>query len=214
MRLASDSDSLQRQRPDLLAITQLVPVGSSVLDLGCGDGMLLADLVRRRNVTGRGIEISEEGVLACINRGLSVRQGKLEEGLADYPRHRFDVVILSQTLPFLNDPVMILTEMLRVGRQAIVSFPNWGYWRSRLGLLLAGNMPAMPDLGTHWYDAPRWQAFTIADFAQLCQAQRIEIAQRAYLAGYHRLRTGLLPNLRASTAIFLLHQQSARPVAL
>ena len=114
-------------RSDLLAIADMVPAGSRALDLGCGDGALLEYLVRSKQVTGRGVERSEEGMLACVRRGLSVRQGNLEEGLADYPDASFDSVILSQTLPFLNDPAMILSEMLRVGSRAIVSFPNWGF---------------------------------------------------------------------------------------
>ena len=117
-------------RPDLQAIADVVPAGGRALDLGCGDGDLLDYLVHYKQVKGRGIELSESGVLACVRRGLSVRQGPLEEGLADYPTDSFDVAILSQTLPFLDDPTAILQEMLRVGRRAIVSFPNWGYWRS------------------------------------------------------------------------------------
>ncbi|MCB0168508.1 MAG: methyltransferase domain-containing protein, partial [Anaerolineae bacterium] len=128
-------------RSDLQAITELIPNGSKVLDLGCGDGALLEYLVQKKQVRGRGIELSEAGVLACVKRGLSVRQGDLEEGLADYPNASFDYVILSQTLPFVDNPGRIVREMLRVGRQGIVSFSNWGYWRCRLHLLLTGRIP-------------------------------------------------------------------------
>ena len=123
-------------RPDLAAIVELIPAGSKVLDLGCGDGELLAYLIHAKQVKGRGIELSEQGVLTCVRRGLSVRQGNLNEGLADYPEHSFDYVVLSQTLPFLSDAKKILLEMLRVGQRAVVSFPNWGYWRCRLELLV------------------------------------------------------------------------------
>src|SRR5690606_18498803 len=116
-------------------IADLVPPQSKVLDLGCGDGALLQYLAHQKQIKGRGIELSETGVLECVRRGLSVRQGNLIEGLADYPDHSFDYVILSQTLPYLSGPAMILQEMLRVGDHAIVSFPNWGYWRCRLHLL-------------------------------------------------------------------------------
>jgi methionine biosynthesis protein MetW len=163
---------------------------------------VLAFLVGRREVRGRGIEIGEDGVLACVRRGLSVRQGNLEEGLADYPTGSFDYVILSQTLPFLDDPLMILDEMLRVGRRAIVSLPNWGYWRSRLSFLLRGRIPPAPDYPQPWHVAPRWQALTISDFTHLCRKQNIVIQQQHYLSSARRI--SLLPNLLAQTAVFVL----------
>jgi methionine biosynthesis protein MetW len=163
---------------------------------------LLAFLVDRKGARGRGIEISEDGVLACVRRGLSVRQGNLEEGLADYPTASFDYVILSQTLPFLDDPQMILGEMLRVGRQAIISLPNWGYWRSRVSLLLRGRIPPAPDYPQPWHVAPRWQALTISDFTLLCRKQNIVIQHQLYLSSAQRIR--LLPNLLAQTAVFVL----------
>ena len=119
----------------------MIPNGAKVLDLGCGDGDLLAFLHSCREVKARGVEIGEAGVLACVRRGLSVRQGNLQEGLADYPDNSFDFVVLSQTLPFLDDPAMILREILRVGKAAIVSLPNWGYWQCRLSLLFRGTYP-------------------------------------------------------------------------
>src|SRR5512135_2090880 len=137
-------------RPDLALVAGFVPAGARVLDLGCGDGALLEHLVRGQGVKGRGIELSEAGVLACVARGLSVRQGDLGEGLADYPDHSFDYVILSQTLPYVDDPATIVHEMLRVGEQAVISFPNWGYWRCRLELLLSGRMPKAPYLPQRW----------------------------------------------------------------
>lgn len=193
---------LSELRPDLQAVAELIPTAAGVLDLGCGDGALLAYLVGRRGVRGRGIEIGENGVLACVRRGLSVRQGNLEEGLADYPDGSFDYVVLSQTLPFLDNPLMILGEMLRVGRQAIVSLPNWGYWRSRLSLLLNGRIPEAPDYPEPWHTAPRWQALTIADFIHLCHEADVTIRQQHYLAGTQRIAS--LPNLLAQTAVFVL----------
>jgi methionine biosynthesis protein MetW len=191
-------------RADLQIITDLIPTGVKLLDLGCGDGQLLEYLIFHKQVRGRGIELSEEGVLACVRRGLSVRQGNLEEGLADYPDATFDYVILSQTLPFLDDPAMILKEMLRVGQKAVVSFPNWGNWRCRLHLLLTGRIPQAPDLPQRWYDTPRWQALTVTDFAQLCQQLNIKIVQQAYLAGQRRAHLRRFKNLLATTAIFTL----------
>mgnify|MGYP003618566452 CR=1 FL=1 len=193
-------------RPDLQVVADLVPAGARALDLGCGDGALLEHLKTVKGVQGRGIERSEAGVLASVRRGLSVRQGNLQEGLADYPDKSFDVVILSQTLQYLNDPLMILGEMLRVGRLAVVSFPNWGYWRCRLELLIGGRMPPAPDYPQAWYDIPRWQAFTAADFAAFCGAHGIAIRQALYLDGPRPVRRRA--NLLARTAIFALERQS------
>ncbi len=194
-------------RPDLQVIAEFIPSGARVLDLGCGDGELLEHLVAGKGVKGRGIELSEAGVLACVRRGLSVRQGNLEEGLGDYPARSFDYVILSQTLPFLDDPGMILSEMLRVGQRAVVSFPNWGYWRCRLELLLTGRMPAAPDLAQAWYETPRWQALTITDFGQFCRSNRIAITRQAYLANGRRIRVVKVTNLMSTTGVFLLERE-------
>ncbi len=202
--LQSPISNLSLLRPDLRVVAELIPTGARVLDLGCGDGALLDYLVHQRQVRGRGIELSEQGVLACVRRGLSVRQGNLEEGLADYPDNSFDYVVLSQTLPYLDDPAMILREMRRVGQQAIVSFPNWGYWRCRLELLLTGRVPQAPDLPESWYASPRWQALTVADFLRLCQALGVGVAQDVYLAGGRRAPVAWLKNLLATTAVYVL----------
>jgi len=193
-------------RPDLRAIADLVESGTRVLDLGCGDGALLEYLVKEKKVKGRGIEISEQGVLACVRRGLSVRQGNLQEGLADYPDASFDWVILSQTLVFLNDPAMVLQEMLRVGRQAIVSFSNWGHWRCRLELLFSGRIPVASDLPQQWFEVPRRQPFTVTDFARFCTQIGIQIDQQTYLDSGRRVRTGPFKNLLSTTAVFTLRK--------
>lgn len=192
-------------RPDLQAIADLIEPASpapKVLDLGCGDGTLLAHLNQQRQIVGRGIELSEDGVLACIRLGLSVRQGNLEEGLADYPNAMFDYVILSQTLAYLNDPAQIIGEMLRVGQRAIVSFTNWGYWRCRVEWLLTGRFPKSPDLPVTWDDERRWQTFTIADFVTFCKANGIKIDSEIYLSGDKKVVSA--ENLLATTAIFSL----------
>jgi methionine biosynthesis protein MetW len=191
-------------RPDLLAIAELISEETRVLDLGCGDGALLAYLKHLKNTTGRGIEISEAGVLACVRRGLSVRQGNLQEGLADYPDKSFDVVILSQTLRYLNNPEMIVSEMLRVGQQAIVSFSNWGYWQSRLTLLFNGRIPQAPDHGQPWDEPPRWQAFTISDFTDFCHKHQFLIRERVFLSGQRR--GNLFSNVMAKSAVFVLEK--------
>ena len=191
-------------RPDLRVVAGLVPPAARALDLGCGDGALLEHLKIAKGIQGRGIERSETGVLACVRRGLSVRQGNLQEGLADYPDKNFDVVILSQTIQFLNDPMMILGEMLRVGRLAVVSFPNWGYWRCRLQLLAEGRIPSAPDYPQAWHDSPRRQHFTVADFVGFCRERDITLRQDMYLSGERHIDRR--PNLRARTAIFALER--------
>jgi methionine biosynthesis protein MetW len=196
--------TIEDLRPDLIAIAELIPDRSKVLDLGCGDGTLLAYLKQSKQIIGRGIEISEEGVLTCVRRGLSVRQGNLQEGLADYPDNSFDFVILSQTLRYLNDPQMIVGEMLRVGHFAIVSFSNWGYWRSRLTLLLNGRIPKAPDHDQPWDEPPRWQAFTVTDFIDFCRKNGFVIRNQLFISGYRR--GNFLNNLMSKSAIFELEK--------
>lgn len=191
-------------RPDLLAIAELIQPKEKVLDLGCGDGELLRCLIDTHHITGRGIELSEEGVLACVRKGLSVRQGNLHEGLGDYPDQSFQTVILSQTLPYLNDPAFIIREMLRVGSRAIVSFPNWGHWRCRLSLLLTGRTPIAPGLPQSWDTPPRARPLTVRDFGEFCAAQGIHINQEIYLQGSRRIPVRRDKNLRATIAIFEL----------
>ena len=193
-------------RPDLQIIADLIPQRKAVLDLGCGDGALLDYLVHRQAAKGRGIELGEAGVLACVRRGLSVRQGNLQEGLGDYPDRSFDYVVLSQTLPYLDDPAMILAEMLRVGERAVVSFPNWGHWRCRLELLLTGRIPRAVDLPQAWHEKPRWQAFTVTDFAQFCRANGIIITGEAYLNRGRRIDIFMVKNLLSTTAVFVLER--------
>lgn len=197
-------------RADLQAVADLIPAGARVLDLGCGNGDLLAYLAANKGVRGRGIELSEAGVLACVGRGLSVRQGNLEEGLADYPAASFDFVVLCQTLPYLDDPARILQEMVRVGQQAIVSFANWGYWRCRLHLLLAGRMPPAPDWPEAWHVAPRWQALTVADFLLLAEQLGVRIERQVYLAnGRFAPARPWLKNLLATTAVYVLERSKS-----
>lgn len=191
-------------RDDLAAIAELIQPGERVLDLGCGDGALLRYLVDTRQVVGRGIELSEAGVLASMRRGLSVRQGNLHEGLGDYPDGSFNTVILSQTIPYLNDLTFIFKEMMRVGRRAIVSFPNWGYWRCRLELLLTGRAPVAEDLPQPWYTVPRARLLTIQDFEEFCEQQGIQIASQVFLKGDQKIATSRDRNWRATTAIYEL----------
>lgn len=192
------------ERIDLHLICGLVEKESSVLDLGCGEGELMELLIRERQVTARGVEISEEGVYRCISRGLSVHHGDLDEGLEDYPDGSFDYVILSQTLQAVHKPKLVLQEMLRVGRLGIVTFPNFAHWRVRLQLALGGRMPKTRDLPYEWYNTPNIHLTTISDFLGLLQADGISVVKAVYLSGTRPV--DLLPNLLAQTGIFLIQK--------
>jgi len=191
-------------RSDLLAVASLVQPGEKVLDLGCGDGALLHYLMETLGVTGRGVELTEEGVLACVRRGVSVRQGDLHEGLGDYPDGSFDTVILSYTIPYLNDPAFVVREMLRMGHRAIVSFPNWGHWRCRLSFLFTGRSPVTPGLSQPWDTSPRARPLTLRDFEEFCLRDGFRITRRVYLRNTHPLHPGPAAHLRTETAIYEL----------
>ncbi|MFD2236668.1 methionine biosynthesis protein MetW [Aureimonas populi] len=154
-------------RVDLELIADLVAPGSRVLDVGCGDGALMALLQARRGVDARGMELSQQGVNECVARGLSVVQGDADRDLIHYPDAAFDYVILSQTIQATQSPRLVLSELLRIGRHAIVSFPNFGYWSVRLSLLAKGRMPVTRNLAYSWYDTPNIHFCTIQDFVDL-----------------------------------------------
>jgi methionine biosynthesis protein MetW len=191
-------------RPDLQAVASLIKPGEKVLDLGCGDGALLHFLKTNLNVTARGVELYEAGVLACVQRGLSVRQGNLHEGLDDYPDKSFDTVILSHTLPYINMPADTMREMLRVGRRAIISFPNLGYWRYRFELLILGRMPIPPELPNPWEAGPRPRPMTLYDFEFLCTREGIPIAEQIYLHHGKRIYPKWGQNMRSTAVIFVI----------
>ncbi|NPV07664.1 MAG: methionine biosynthesis protein MetW [Anaerolineae bacterium] len=204
MSVAESTGQVGVRRLDYDVIVGLVEPGSRVLDLGCGDGLLLSRLIAEKGARGAGVEISQAGVQAAIARGLSVVQGDLDQGLADYQDKSFDWVILNQTLQSLLKPVLVLDEMLRVGRRAIVGFPNCGYWQARLQLLLTGRMPSDRNLSYRWYDTPATRLLTIKDFRAFCAEHGIAILREVYLGGQMGERRHLLPNLRAETGIFVL----------
>jgi methionine biosynthesis protein MetW len=154
-------------RVDLLMIADMVEAGARVLDVGCGDGQLLKLLAEARGVDARGIELSREGVANCVTRGLAVIQGDADTDLVDYPDDSFDYVILSQTIQATRNPRRVLEQMLRVGRRAIVSFPNFGHWRVRRDLLVKGRMPVTENLPDAWYETPNIHFCTIRDFDDL-----------------------------------------------
>jgi methionine biosynthesis protein MetW len=156
-------------RVDLLMIADMVEPGARVLDVGCGDGQLMQLLSERRQADCRGIELTREGVARCVTRGLAVIQGDADTDLVDYPDDAFDYVILSQTLQATRQPRFVLEQMLRVGRRAIVSFPNFGHWRARGYLVFKGRMPVTENLPDNWYDTPNIHFCTIRDFIGLVQ---------------------------------------------
>src|SRR5690625_4615359 len=162
-------------RSDLRLIAELIAPGSRVLDVGCGEGILLEYLVREKRVIGRGMELSQEGVNASVTRGLSVVQGDADEALADYPDRAFDTVVLSKTLQATRDPRAVLRQLVRIGHQAIVSFPNFGYWRIRLELFFTGRMPMTPSLPEPWYATENIHLCTLRDFIALCAQEDIKV---------------------------------------
>ena len=196
-------------RGDLQIVSEFVTAGSRVLDIGCGDGDLLAHLARAKQVDGRGIEISQAGVNQSVRSGLSVVQGDAEQDLAFYPDESFDYVVLSRTLQAVRDPRGVLLDLVRIGRRAIVSFPNYGYWRIRLQLLLTGRMPKTELLGDPWYATNNIHLCTIADFIALCADVGIAVERAIVLSrGGKRLRfSGRHANLLGEQAIFLLRRE-------
>jgi len=184
-------------------IAQLVPNGSSVLDLGCGSGELLQILRERRQARGRGVEISEEMIRACIEKGISVFQGDLDAGLAEYHSQSYDYVILNQTLQMVHDPVGLLREMVRVGRHAIVNFPNFGYVWNRLQLTIGGRMPVNRDIPYEWYNTPNIHFCTRRDFVELCKMLRLDV-ERAIDLWRGRSVASCIANAVATQCCFVL----------
>jgi methionine biosynthesis protein MetW len=198
-------------RVDLQLIAEMVAPGSRVLDVGCGDGALLDWLAHNKDVDGRGIEWSQAGVNACVRQGLSVIQGDAETDLRDYPSEAFDYVILSQTLQATYDPRVVLGEVVRIGRRAIVSFPNFGVWHVRLALLLTGRMPVTDSLDSAWYETPNIHLCTITDFVELCDDLGIVIEQSMVLDRKGRPRQlrapGFMSNLLGEQGLFVLSRR-------
>jgi len=187
------------KRPDFAAIAGWVGMGSSVLDLGCGDGSLLRYLRDSRRVTGYGVEIDDDRVLACVKSGVNVIQGDLERGLSEFESRSFDYVVLSQTLQAVRNSERIVHDMLRVGREGIVTFPNFGYWRNRLQVI-GGHMPVSENLPYEWHDTPNIHLCTITDFEDFCAGHGVRIMERKVLTGGRPV--SVLPNLLGSLAVY------------
>ncbi len=194
-------------RPDFEAIASWIKPGATVLDLGCGDGLLLKYLRDSKGARGYGVEINDASVLACVKNGVNVIQSDLERGLAGFDAGSFDYVILSQTLQAVRHSEEILKEILRVGRQGIVTFPNFGHWSQRLQITFAGRMPVSDVLPYQWYNTPNLHLFTIADFENFCESHAIRVLERLAL---HRGRpVSFMPNLFGTLAVFRFERGAA-----
>ena len=199
-------DPVTGLRPDLALIARWIEPGARVLDLGCGDGQLLEYLARERGVRGYGLEIDADNVAACVRRGVNVIQADLDDGLRDFEANSFDHVLLTQTLQALQRPDDVIEDILRVGRSAIVTFPNFGHWRVRQALM-AGHMPVTKSLPSAWYDTTNIHLCTVADFDSLCRERGWQVRERRLLNRSHRSGASirLAPNLFAEIAIYQLN---------
>ena len=210
MNVLKGNGRLSPIRIDLKLIADMIEPGSRVLDVGCGDGELLAYLAETKQTDGRGVELSMSGVSKSVRSGLSVIQGDADTDLKDYPSGAFDYVVLSQTLQATYRPREVVENLVRISRRAIVSFPNFAYWRVRLGLLFFGKMPVTDTLTHNWYDTPNIHHCTVKDFVETCRASGIAIEKAIPLTrsgdAMARPATGRRANLLAEQAMFVLRR--------
>ena len=196
---------MSQQRYDFELISSWIPERSRVLDLGCGDGTLLAGLAATRGATGYGIEIDPQHLLAAVKNGINVIQDDLESGLSQFAENSFDFVILSQTLQAVHNVEGVMREMLRVGREGIVTFPNFGYWRHRVDVLL-GHMPVSKTLPHGWYNTPNIHLCTVKDFEDLCAKLEAVILDERVL--HEGRQVGFLPNVFGSLGVFRFREKA------
>lgn len=196
-------------RTDQALIAEWIKPGSRVLDLGCGDGTLLTYLHHQLQASGYGLEIDPDNVTACIGRGVPVIQSDIDAGLSDFDDDSFDYVIMTQTLQAVHYPHKVINEMLRVGREGIVTFPNMGHWRSRMQVAFGGRMPITPALPYQWYDSPNIHLCSVRDFEELCEEDGIEILEYTTVDRAHRTSLGmrLFPNLLGEIAIYRFRRE-------
>lgn len=210
--LSPTTDCNGELRPEFHHVVDLVEPGSSVLDLGCGEGQLMIALQKKKRARVQGIELSGTAVQACVEKGLFVYHGDLNEGLADFNDHSVDYVILTSTIQVLQRPDLLIREAARVGKRCIISVPNFGYWRVRFQLMFEGIMPRTSNLPYHWYDTPNIHLTTINDFKQLCRQHDLGIlAETDLVIRDNRCKqVRCLPNFFADYGIFVLEQQCAK----
>lgn len=191
-------------RPDFSIIADWIEPGSRVLDLGCGDGTLLAYLNQGKSVTGYGVEIDDENITQCIKSGVNVIHMDLNEGLSEFDEDSFDYVVLSLTLQAMRRPDLILKEMMRVGSEGIVTFPNFGNWKARFQLAFGGKMPVTKSMPNTWFNTPNIHLCTIKDFEQLCKDLGFEILESRAVNHAHKsgIGLGILPNLLGQIALY------------
>jgi len=208
MDIAGPGARIAPLRPDLAAIAAMIPPRARILDIGCGDGALLEHLIATKEVDGRGLELIQQNVNACVARGLAVVQGDADTDLVEYPSGIFDIAILSQTIQATRNPRHVLNELMRIGTRTIVSFPNFGHWRVRLSLLFKGRMPMTKALEYAWHDTPNIHHCTIADFLDLAHKSGAHIERALTLeedGSTREMRSDSWgPNFMAEGAIFLL----------
>lgn len=202
----------QNVRVDHLLIAEMVEPGSRVLDVGCGDGALLQLLTDQRGVDGRGVELDRDKVNACVARGLSVIQGDADRDLSNYPDKAFDYAVLSLTIQATRNPKPVLENLLRIGRRAIVSFPNFGHWQVRTALLFSGRMPVTHNLPENWYESPNAHLCTIRDFADLCDIVEADVERAVAFNAYGKrlpIKWSLsLQNFFGEKAVFMMRRKS------
>jgi methionine biosynthesis protein MetW len=199
-------------RPDLEIVAGMVPSGSRVLDLGCGDGALLAHLIAERGCDGHGIEIDGDDVLACIAAGVPVSEGDIEDGLREFADGAFDIVLLSWTLQTTRRPAAVVAGMMRVAPVGVVSLPNYAHWRLRAGLALRGRMPSSLALPQAWHETPDIHPCTLADFESLAAALELHLSERVLLGsarGPAGARAATRANLLAAAAVYRLERSAA-----
>ena len=191
-------------RTDQSLIAKWIKHNTRVLDLGCGDGALLANLQKEQNVSGYGIEIDEENIIKCLGSGVNVIQTDLDAGLSQFDSNTFDYVIMTQTLQAIYYPEKLLTEMTRVGYEAIVTFPNMAHWKCRIQMALGGHMPKSKTLPYEWHNTPNIHLCSLDDFENLCAGKNIEILERTTVDHAHQISLGMsiLPNLLGEVAIY------------
>jgi methionine biosynthesis protein MetW len=198
----------QRIKPDYRIIESFIPEGATVLDLGCGDGTLLQSLIEDKKIKGMGIDIYAEGLNEALKKGLAVLELDLNKGLASFGDHSFDFVILNMTLQAIYYPHLLIKEMVRVGKKAVVGFPNFGYWRLVFQMVTNQRMPKTKTLPYEWYDTPNIRLMTVKDFRVLCQENNIRILEERFLNDSGRTISGPLINFRAAEGVFLLEKIS------